>query len=235
MRAAVLDDDPAEATFVAQVIEGVGHACTVFSSSRALMAKLRQETYDMLVLDWDIREISAAEIATWARQRLSPPPRILMLTDRLDSDGIVDALNAGADDFLIKPLDAAVVRARIHAVLMRRYHTEPGTRVETFEGVAFDPLRQVATIGDERVQLTSKEFALALVLFRNMHRSLGRTYLMEAVWGRNPNLATRTLDQHVSRLRSKLKLRPDRGFRLAPVYSYGYRLERVTEPEIEDA
>ncbi|HMO42855.1 MAG TPA: helix-turn-helix domain-containing protein [Phenylobacterium sp.] len=73
--------------------------------------------------------------------------------------------------------------------------------------------------------MTAKEFALALTLFRNANRPLSRAYLMETVWGRRPDLATRTLDAHVSRLRSKLNLHPEQGYRLAPVYSFGYRLE----------
>ena len=63
---------------------------------------------------------------------------------------------------------------------------------------------------------------------------MSRMHLLEAVWGRNPELPTRTLDVHISRLRTRLRLRPERGFRLAPVYSYGYRLEIVDQqPKVE--
>ena len=64
--------------------------------------------------------------------------------------------------------------------------------------------------------------------------ALSRSYLLEMVWGRNPDLPTRTLDAHISRIRAKLGLRPERGFRLIPVYSYGYRLEAL-EPETDGA
>jgi DNA-binding response OmpR family regulator len=68
---------------------------------------------------------------------------------------------------------------------------------------------------------------VALTLFRNLNRALSRSYLLDTIWGSDPDLSSRTLDMHISRVRSKLNLRPDAGFRLTPVYSYGYRLERI--------
>ena len=73
--------------------------------------------------------------------------------------------------------------------------------------------------------LTDKEFQLALTLFRNLNRPMSRPHLLEAVWGRNPDLPTRTLDVHISRLRLRLGLTPERGFRLSPIHGFGYRLE----------
>ena len=67
------------------------------------------------------------------------------------------------------------------------------------------------------------------VLFRNIGRLLSRGHMLEAVWGRTANLATRTVDTHVSRVRSKLNLRPESGFRLVPTYNYGYRLEQLDD------
>ena len=81
------------------------------------------------------------------------------------------------------------------------------------------------------VVLTAKEFALAQLLFRHLHRPLSRTYILETVWGNEPNLNSRSLDMHISRIRTKLSLRPEKGFRLTPIYSYGYRLERVSDAD----
>lgn len=233
MRIAVLEDDPVQADLVIRVVETTGHSCVNFASGKALMSRLRQETYDLLILDWNVPDVQGIEVTAWVREHMKPPPPILMLTARSDAEDIVTGLNAGADDFLVKPIEPPVLRARIQAVLRRAYPAELNARSETFGDITFDQLHLTATVRGEVVTLTSKEFALALVFFRNLNRALGRSYLLESVWGRSPDLATRTLDAHVSKIRAKLNLRPENGFKLAPVYSYGYRLERLSADEPE--
>ena len=78
-----------------------------------------------------------------------------------------------------------------------------------------------------RQGILAGQFSLALILFQNIGRPLGRTYLLERVWGAKPDLQTRTLDVHVSKIRSRLGLRAESGFRLLPVYNFGYRLEKM--------
>jgi DNA-binding response OmpR family regulator len=81
--------------------------------------------------------------------------------------------------------------------------------------------------GNEAVELTQKEFDLAVFLFRNTGRLLSRKHLMESVWGQRADLNTRTVDTHISRLRNKLSLTAENGWRLSSVYQHGYRLERT--------
>src|SRR3546814_6726602 len=101
--------------------------------------------------------------------------------------------------------------------------------IETFGDLSFDTRNEMVEISGEPVILTAKEFALALLLFRNMHRALSRAYIFEAIWGRNPDLPTRTLDAHISNVRTKLNLRPGNGYRLVPIYAYGYRLAALAD------
>jgi DNA-binding response OmpR family regulator len=89
---------------------------------------------------------------------------------------------------------------------------------------------QTVSWGDHVETLTPKEFQLASMLFNNLSHPLSREYLLRRIWGLRPDLETRTLDAHVSRLRAKLGLRPSNGFRLSTVYGFGYRLE-TCEPE----
>ena len=87
--------------------------------------------------------------------------------------------------------------------------------------------RTVSRDGKPLESLTDKEFSLAIFLFQNLGRLLSRGHLLEAIWGLNATIPTRTLDTHISRLRKKLELYPANGFRLVPAYNYGYRLDRV--------
>jgi DNA-binding response OmpR family regulator len=79
----------------------------------------------------------------------------------------------------------------------------------------------------KQIEVTQKEFDLALLLFQNLGRPLSRAYILEAIWSRERDVPSRTMDTHVSRVRNKLQLKPENGFRLTPVYSYGYRLEQL--------
>jgi DNA-binding response OmpR family regulator len=226
MRIAALEDDEAQLEYISSVISGAGHTCLSFASANLLMATLRRESFDLLVLDWNLPETTGLELISWAQEHLSTPPPVLMLTSRSTAGDVVAGLEAGADDYIIKPFQPDILVARIGALLRRVASIQGKERVETFGEFTFDTTTDAVRIGDESISLTSKEFALALLLFRNIHRPLSRAHILEAVWGRNPTLPTRTLDVHISRVRTKLDLRPERGFRLMPVYSFGYRLER---------
>jgi DNA-binding response OmpR family regulator len=83
------------------------------------------------------------------------------------------------------------------------------------------------TVEDKIVTLTAKEFELADMFFRNRDRTLSRNYIMETIWRTTAALATRTLDMHISRVRAKLDLKPENGFRIFTVFGYGYRLESI--------
>lgn len=230
MRIAVLDDEPAARAFVSQTLIEAGHHCYEFPNARTLATRLRQETFDLVILDWNMPDKSGVEIITWIRENMDKPIPSLLLTNRNSDEDIVAGLSAGADDYVIKPAQPSVLLARIAAIHRRTGPRQAASANESYGPYHFHPARQTITVEGETIALTAKEYELAATLFRNMHRPLSRSYLLEMVWGRNPDLPTRTLDAHISRIRAKLGLRPERGFRLIPVYSYGYRLEAL-EPE----
>lgn len=230
MRLALLEDDPSFRMQIEATLGGAGHGCHSFATSRALTTALRQESFDLMLLDWNLPDFDGLQLLAWAREQLDPCPPAIMVTSRTEPDDIVRALDAGADDYVMKPFEPAVLIARVTALLRRTYAApaEANAKEELF-GVSFDPSAYSVRIHGQEVTLTAKEFGLALTFFRNMHRAMSRTHLLEAVWGRNPDLPTRTLDVHVSRLRARLGLRPEQGFRLTPVHSFGYRLEALDD------
>lgn len=156
---------------------------------------------------------------------------ILVATARDDENDLVAALNAGADDYLTKPLRQKETIARVTALIRRSQPvpTDTGPEADPFR---FDMTRRRIFLYDDEVLLTGKEFALALYLFGNAGRLLSRTHLLETVWEKHGALTTRTVDTHVSRLRNKLGLGEAVGWRLISVYQVGYRLERTGEREM---
>jgi len=91
--------------------------------------------------------------------------------------------------------------------------------------------RQVRLDGED-VTLTQKDYDLTLFMLRNVGRLLSRGHILEAVWGRSVEINTRTVDTHISRIRGKLHLTPENGWRLSAVYQHGYRLERVSPQSV---
>jgi DNA-binding response OmpR family regulator len=225
MRIAILEDDPALADQMAHALHDVGHDSHLFRTGAALVTALKRDTFDLLLLDWNLPDMSGVDVLSWAREHLESVPPVLFVTSRGDEADIVRALNLGADDYVVKPIKVAEFQARIGALLRRSFPAQ-AAEIQDFDDIRFDLGRQVVVVGGVEVVLTNKEFSLALVLFQNLDRPLSRAYLLDKIWGVSPDLQTRTLDAHVSRIRSKLRLRPEAGYRLAPVYSYGYRLEK---------
>lgn len=230
MRIAVVEDDADYREFTSTLLREAGHAVHNFPDATAFMRQFRHDTFDLILIDWVMPRVSGYDLLVWLRRDSSHVP-VIMITTRSAADDIVAGLEAGADDYIAKPVDAAVLLARVSALGRRFYPANAQCTTRFFGDFEFNIPTETLRIGCQDVVLTSKEFNLALTLFSNLSRPLSRNYLIEAVWGRNPDLPTRTLDTHVTRLRSKLGLRPERGYRLMPVYAYGYRLELVPHQE----
>jgi len=162
---------------------------------------------------------------TWnAAVTLAPNP---FATARDEERDIVAALKAGADDYLVKPLRKEELLARISALARRsggRTTPRAAFQVGEFE---IDPDRRLIMRDGGPIELTQKDFDLATFLFRNVGNLVSRGHILETVWGRSPELNTRTVDTHVSRLRTKLGLLPENGWRLSAIYQHGYRLEQL--------
>ncbi len=231
MRIAILEDDPALADQMSRALQESGHSRKLFRTGTALVTALKRDTFDMLVLDWNIAGMSGGDVLGWAREHLESVPPVLFVIGRGEEAGIVRALNLRADDYVAKPVEAAELQARVSALLRRSFPAQTAD-IQQFGDIRFDHTRQTVTVGEDEIIVTYKEFSLALLLFQNLDRPLSRAYLLDKIWGISPDLQTRTLDAHVSRIRTKLGLRPQSGYRLSPVYSYGYRLEKFAgKPE----
>jgi DNA-binding response OmpR family regulator len=233
LRIAIVDDDETLIDFVRVPLTVGGHVCTGYRTGAALLAALRQKTFDLILLDWNLPDSSGMELLRSIRDAVSRATAIIMLTSRSDKDDIAAALHAGADDYVVKPESAAVIAARVEAVLRRAMPSAAQQRILAFGKYVFDRLTEHVQVGEEDVALSAKEFQLALTLFENVHRALSRSYLLETIWQSTGDLPTRTLDMHVSRIRTKLKLTPENGYRIVAITGYGYRMERFGAEDME--
>ena len=228
MRIAVLDNDRNQTELVCQVLSAAGHGCQPFSSGRELMSQVRRDSFDMLIIHWQLPEDGGAEVVRWVRDRFPSTFPIMFIAGRSNEDDIVAGITAGADDYMIKPIRRGELVARAQALLRQAYPTQNAVEQIQFGAYVFQSRTGRVTMKGKPIDVTQKEFDLALLFFRNLGRPLSRAYILEAVWARDIQIPSRTMDTHVSRVRSKLQLRPEHGFRLAPVYSYGYRLEQMS-------
>lgn len=233
MRVAVVDDDQEMTGFVRTAMWEFGHTCDEFSTGAALMAALRRDNYDLLLLDWHLPDISGLDLLRRIRVDRADSTGVIILTNRSDKDGVTEALKSGADDYIIKPEAAAVIVARAEAVNRRTQRAGGQSRYLETVGYRFDRLTETIEFAGDAVTVNSKEFSLALLFFENIHRPLSRSYILETIWHADPTLPTRTLDMHISRIRTKLRLRPEHGLRIVAIAGFGYRMERFVEGDMD--
>jgi len=226
MRIAALDDEQSQLELIRHTMAGIDHECHLYTEGKALLRDLRLQTFDLLILDWTLADISGPDIVKWVREDLASRLPILFVTNRRDETDMVAGLAAGADDFMVKPIRVAELEARVKALLRRAYPSQHEVELH-FGPYHFFPQSRTLEVDGSVVELKHREYELALFLFQNMGRLLSREHLREAIWGRGPEEPSRSLDTHISRLRSKLNLRPENGFLLSAVYGLGYRLEAV--------
>lgn len=227
MRIALLEDDPEQAGLFLKWFKGAGHNCDHFDASKSFIRAVKRESYDLLVLDWMVPEMSGLEVLKWVRENVDWPIPTVFITALDAEDDIVRALESGADDYITKPAKQREMLARIGAVVRRSSPVdEDQLRIE-FEPFAIDLANHMVSKHGEPVEVTQKEYELIVFLFRNLGRVLSRAHILESVWGRNPDINTRTVDTHVSRIRSKLGLNDEPSWKLSSIYQHGYRLERL--------
>jgi DNA-binding response OmpR family regulator len=226
MRIAILNNDASQGAFVPSVLSAAGHVCHEFYEMAVFLRNLQRQSFDMVILDWDVPDMAGSQIL----QQLSHhPPRhlpTLFMARRDHPNDIASVLDAGADDYLLKPAPASVLVARVSALLRRAYQTSPPDVTERFGDIEFDMSMKQVFVKGRAVELTRKEFELALLLFQHICRPLSRTHMLDVIWKGTIDVRSRTMDTHVSNLRTKLGLRPENGYRLVPLYAYGYQLER---------
>jgi len=202
------------------------HACQAVQQR----AELRRLQPQLLIVDLASAGIHLMEILLQAKSQNLP---VLLLASAAPAElaALREHANGPLFDSEFKPLRRQALAARVTLLLQRAYPGHDERSIRQFGEHVFEAPAHVVTRAGVRTVLTQKEFALAALLFGNLGRPLSRAYLQESIWGVEDEneLPTRTIDTHISRVRNKLNLKPELGFRLSTVYGYGYQLEQLSD------
>ncbi len=225
MQVALIDNDPQQRAQMVETLRAAGWECTVIENLQRLSTQIKTGMPELLIYHWQPASEGLRALRA-ARQADSRLP-VLLITGQAAEQELIASLNDGLTDYLTKPVRKTdlLLRARVLATRANPGRHPPETL--EFGEFAFDMRGGRLTRRGTAILLTQKEFELALLFFRNLGRPLSRATIHETVWPQEAEFNSRTMDTHVSRVRNKLGLRPENGFRLAPVYSYGYRLEEI--------
>jgi len=231
MRVALADDEQELRDQIAGIVVRAGHEVDAFINGFSLKTALKRDTYDVVLLDWNMPGLDGLSLLRWASENMDSPPPFIMVTSRSEATDVVRALEAGAVDYIIKPEADEIIRARLEAAGRRFGHSDVEAHVQ-FGKYKFDRKAKTIEFAGTNVPLTAKEFDLADLLFQNVDKPLSRPYLFLRVWGGEIDLETRTIDVHISRLRAKLELQPSNGFVVRTVFGFGYRMDKYIEPDL---
>lgn len=247
MRIGLLEDDLSQIELISLWAKEAGDQLQPYTTGKSFREAMLKENFDLLVLDWHLPDTTGIEELDWLRGEKANNTPVIFITSRDSEESVVEALDHGADDYMVKPVKKAVTLARIKALQRRNkigenasdsastsanevdaQFAEPAD-IEVYDPYEINNLERSISVNGEAVKLTNKEFELAAYLFRNVGCLVSRDFLLESIWGTRADLNTRTVDTHVSRIRLKLGINPAAGWQLSSIYQRGYRLFKAAK------
>jgi DNA-binding response OmpR family regulator len=228
----LIEDDEQCASFASGVLRRVGHEVLVFSHPCEFFYELNRKPPHCAIVDWALPELNGLEIIRRIREVQGWRMGIVVLTALGCDERAVLGLEAGADDFIDKPVSGPVLAVRIEAVLRRVNPAETrGDHRIALGRYTLDRSTRRVAISGARVELAPREFDLAWTLFSQPSKVFTKAELLSAIWGRRTRCGDQAITQNVYALRKKLDLAAN-GVCLFSVYGTGYRLELSSQPPL---
>ncbi|MBL8263652.1 MAG: phosphate regulon transcriptional regulator PhoB [Xanthomonadaceae bacterium] len=204
-RILIVDDEPAIRDMVAFALRKGEYEPVHAGDSREAQAAIAERVPDMILLDWMLPGTSGLELARrWRRDTLTRDIPIIMLTARGEENDRVGGLEAGVDDYVVKPFSARELLARIRAVLRRSREDDEDGSVQ-IGGLRIDGASHRVFAGDAQVHIGPTEYRLLHFFMTHAERVYTRNQLLDHVWGGNTYVEERTVDVHIRRLRRALE------------------------------
>jgi DNA-binding response OmpR family regulator len=200
-RVLVVEDDDDIADVLRRSLRQEGHEVRTAGDGEEALTMAAEFVPDLVILDLGLPRLDGVEVCR--RLRADGDGPILILTARTDTGDRVEGLDAGADDYLVKPFERTELLARMRALLRRR--PPRGTASLAVGDLVLNPGTREVTRGERVLDLTNREFELLEFLMRNERLVISRERLLEEVWGYDPTSMTNTIDVFISNLRRKLE------------------------------
>ncbi|QDL55761.1 response regulator transcription factor [Rhodoferax aquaticus] len=227
VRVAFLEDDDIVGNILINALTEAGFAVDWFKSGLECIRSIQRQQYAVCVLDWMVPDVVGPDVLRAIREsRKSSDLPIVFVTSRAEEHDVLSMLAIGADDYITKPVSAAILVARVTALLRRSGQATRGQK-KSWGPLCVNFSSRTIFFDDVKIVLTKREMELALFLLENTERLLTRTMLLKAVWQHSSTVESRKIDVCISTLRKKLNLTPTYGWQLSSVYGEGYRLEWI--------
>lgn len=221
MRILIVEDEPKVASFIRRALEEESYAVDVCSDGLQGRDLASEVDYDLIILDLMLPGLPGIDVLKAVRDAKVTTP-VLILTARAKVDQRVKGLDAGADDYLTKPFAIEELIARVRALLRRASGDTAG--ILQVDDLILNPTSHEVTRGDQRIDLTSKEYALLEYMMRNTGRVLTRPMIAEHVWDLDFDTFTNVIDVYINYLRNKIDRGHTRGL-IHTVRGSGYTLK----------
>lgn len=220
MKLLLVEDEPNVAGIINKGLTEQGHSVTVAPDGQLGLEMANASSFDVIILDIMLPTMNGMELCRQLRQKKNLTP-IIFLTALGTTENIVAGLNAGADDYLVKPFKFAELEARIKSLNRRKQLPIENDDQIQFGHLSISFHKKLVTQGDERINLTSTEFRLLEYLLKNKNRVLSRMEILEHVWGIDFNMGTNVVDVYVNYLRKKIDKDPAQKF-IHTIVGMGY-------------
>ena len=223
-RILIVEDETPMCTALADLLAGEGYRPLTAADGESGLRRALEDKPDLILLDVMLPKLDGFAVCTELRRLTNNVP-VLMLTAKGQIEDRVTGLDAGADDYLVKPFSTAELLARVRA-LLRRTERKTKSPVKLALGdTEIDLARQTARRGKKEIHLTAKEFAVLRLLTEAAGEPVSRERFLDVAWGYTAFPTTRTVDNHVASLRAKLEPDPEDPRWIKTVHGVGYRLE----------
>ena len=235
MKILIVEDDELTAKALITVLSNQNYAVEVATDGQAGWELVQAFAYDLVMLDVILPKLDGISLCQRLRHSGYQMP-ILLLTGRDSSHEKVIGLDAGADDYVVKPFSPKELEARIRSVLRRVEKTGtsgiPSSGVIQINNIRIDTNKRQVYKGDERIRLTGMEFSLLELLVGRSGEPFSRAEILQEVWGYTPerHVDTRVVDVHISRLRAKLEDDPSNPELILTARGTGYLFQRIVPP-----